>query len=245
MNENSLSAMRRIVSEGGLFNRPQYKVNNIEWRLIHTGIMSGVPAVHISFQGCPAQCKVCNFRETWDLNPGKYRSQYSQFNGKNSLYGIMESDELAQYAGRIFDYATNALDYRGEKWAYLAGGDPAIYNLDSLTLELKLLGFKVGVETSGLFDGHIRSATDFVAVTPRLNNPAGIPLDFEACENADELRFLIRKDFDRANMFALLDRIHPKTGQIQSVLPDLTSYGQHICRELSMHYGFRLVAPIA
>lgn len=100
-----------------------YRVNEIyPFTIQGEGLQAGIPMSFIRLQGCPVGCEWCDTKYTW-YHGGK----------------VMHVSEIVDQLG-----PTN--------WVCVTGGEPCIWDLDSLFLELRSFGKKIHLETSGTFD---------------------------------------------------------------------------------------------
>jgi organic radical activating enzyme len=102
------------------------------------GANAGRAAWFIRLAGCDVGCSWCDVKESWDEN----------------LHPVKTIDELVQ----------NALD-SGVKNVVVTGGEPTLYNLESLTIELKKHGFNTWIETSGT--NTITGIWDWICLSPK------------------------------------------------------------------------------
>lgn len=101
------------------------------------GVLVGVPMVFVRFAGCPVGCPQC------DTN---YRPA-----------GRASAAEIARRACELASPLT--------RWAFLTGGEPMVYDLEPVVVELRRAGFKIAAVTSGEFAVR-RDLFDFLAVSP-------------------------------------------------------------------------------
>lgn len=109
------------------------------------------------------------------------------------------------------------------QWILLTGGEPSIQPLGPLVDALHDAGFRVALETSGTATGHVDIGADFFAdeqskgagadvwsvcdwttVSPKLNNPAGLPIQLDALRGANEVKFVIGRPADLILMGAAI-----------------------------------------
>ena len=102
------------------------------------GANAGRAAWFIRLAGCDVGCSWCDVKESWD----------------EKLHPVKTIDELVQ----------NALD-SGVKNVVVTGGEPTLYNLESLTIELKKHGFNTWIETSGT--NTITGIWDWICLSPK------------------------------------------------------------------------------
>ncbi len=135
------------------------------------GFYQGSAAYFIRLGGCEVRCVWCDVKDSWDVN----------------AHPKVDVKEIAEKAKTS-----------GSKIAVVTGGEPAMHNLQSLTAELKRVGLKAHIETSGAYQltGH----WDWVCFSPKKFMPPhpSIPA------KADELKVVIfhKSDFEWAEEFA-------------------------------------------
>ena len=135
------------------------------------GFHQGKAAYFIRLAGCDVGCVWCDVKESWDEN------LYS----KQSIEQIIAGAK--KYPGRL---------------AVITGGEPTMYNLDKLTINLQQEGFSTNIETSG---SHPLTGTwDWICLSPKKFKP---PLQ-GILHKANELKIIIfnRSDFAWAEKYA-------------------------------------------
>ena len=135
------------------------------------GFHQGRAAFFIRLAGCDVGCVWCDVKESWDAS-------------KHPTLSIEEIVAAAKaHPGRL---------------AIITGGEPLLYNLDSLTTVLKAAGFETNIETSGSspMSGH----WDWICLSPKKFKA---PLE-ENISLASELKVVVfnKHDFDWAETYA-------------------------------------------
>ena len=102
------------------------------------GLHSGRPAVFIRLAGCDVGCVWCDVKESWDANEHKNVS----------------ISEIVNFVNE-----TNC------KFVVITGGEPAMYNLEELTSQLKSIGCEIAIETSGVYP--LTGTIDWVCFSPK------------------------------------------------------------------------------
>ncbi len=135
------------------------------------GFHQGRAAYFIRLGGCDVGCVWCDVKESWDAS--KHPQQ--------SIQTIVK----------------NALEYPG-KLAVITGGEPLLYNLDALTLQLRQAGFETNIETSG--SSPLSGYWDWICLSPKKFK---FPLP-EVIAAANELKVVIfnKSDFQWAEKYA-------------------------------------------
>ena len=127
------------------------------------GMYHGTAAYFIRLAGCDVGCSWCDVKESWDA------AQYSP----------TEENDLVELAMNS-----------GTKIVVITGGEPLMYNLDSLTAKLKRTGLKTHLETSGAYP--MSGSWDWVCVSPKKFKPA-LP---ELVKAANELKVIVVNHHD-------------------------------------------------
>jgi len=135
------------------------------------GFHSGKAAYFIRLGGCDVGCHWCDVKESWNAE----------------MHPLTETDQIIR----------NAEKYPG-KAVVVTGGEPLIYNLDYLTLELQKRGIKTFIETSGAYP--LSGTWDWICLSPKkfkAPRPDISPL-------AGELKVIVfnKSDFNWAEEYA-------------------------------------------
>jgi organic radical activating enzyme len=135
------------------------------------GFYQGYAAYFIRLGGCDVGCVWCDVKESWDAD----------------AHPKIEISEIVQVAKSS-----------GTEIAVVTGGEPAMYNLESLTAELQAAGLKTNIETSGAYP--LSGSWDWVCLSPK-KFKAPHPSVFE---KANELKIIVfnKSDFDWAEEHA-------------------------------------------
>ncbi len=135
------------------------------------GFYQGHAAYFIRLAGCDVGCVWCDVKESWDA----------------SAHPEVDVKEIVRKAKSS-----------GSKIAVITGGEPAMYNLDFLTDELKRSGLSTNIETSGAYP--LTGYWDWVCLSPK-KFKAPHPSVFE---KANELKIIVfnKSDFDWAEEHA-------------------------------------------
>lgn len=102
------------------------------------GFYSGTPAYFIRLGGCDVGCVWCDVKESWDA------SQFEWFHVRDIVKEAKES---------------------GARVVVITGGEPLMYNLSSLTRELKAHGLQTNIETSGAHP--LSGEWDWICFSPK------------------------------------------------------------------------------
>ena len=127
------------------------------------GFYSGRAAFFIRLAGCDVGCVWCDVKESWEMND-------------HPLLSI--------------DFIVNEVVTSGTDFVVLTGGEPAMYNLTTLTNRLKELYIEIAIETSGTYD--LIGSIDWYCFSPKKFKA---PVD-EAYSKASELKVIINHSSD-------------------------------------------------
>jgi 7-carboxy-7-deazaguanine synthase len=135
------------------------------------GFHSGKAAYFIRLGGCDVGCHWCDVKESWNA----------------ALHPLTNTDQIVR----------NAEQYPG-KAVVVTGGEPLIYNLDYLTLELQKRGIKTFIETSGAYP--LSGTWDWICLSPKKFKAPRLDI----APLAGELKVIIfnKSDFNWAEEYA-------------------------------------------
>lgn len=127
----------------------------------------GKAAFFLRTFGCPVHCTFCDSAGTWHPN------------------------WVPKHVTRMTVAEIQAeVEKSGAGIVVITGGEPAIHDLNELTISLKLMGRRTHIETSGAFA--LRGRFDWVTVSPKRDKP---PLS-NTMEQADEFKLIIEHPDD-------------------------------------------------
>lgn len=193
-----------------------YKLNDLYRTIQGEGTMTGVPMVLVRLHGCPVSCVFCDTKETWGAqqlgattadratdarHEVSAAEPFESWRGSNAQWVHASAETITALVTR--EAAGTRI-----RWVLLTGGEPAMQDLRALCWTLQRAGFRVALETSGTATGHVEpwstgdgqptarpsaawSYADYTTVSPKLNNPANLPIAFSALRGADEIKFVI------------------------------------------------------
>jgi organic radical activating enzyme len=136
------------------------------------GKHSGRAAYFIRLAGCDVGCVWCDVKESWNLND----------------HPLMKIDDLIQ---KVLDSETD--------FVVITGGEPAMYDLNTICHKLKENNIEIAIETSGCYE--LKGEIDWYCFSPKkFKKPCE-----EAFLKADELKVVIShpSDFQWAEENAL------------------------------------------
>ena len=163
------------------------------------GVHRGSAAYFIRLAGCDVGCTWCDVKESWDAD-------------KHSL---VEEDDLVEQA-------INS----GTKIVVITGGEPLMYNLDSLTTKLQKAGLLTHLETSGAYP--LSGKWDWLCVSPKKFKA---PIT-EILSKANELKVIVvnKHDFVWAEEHSKLVNqncqrtVQPEWDKSAKILPMMIEY---------------------
>lgn len=163
------------------------------------GFHSGRAAYFVRIAGCDVGCVWCDVKESWEA-------------GDHPLLAISTIVEMVKGSNCNF--------------CVITGGEPALYDLSTLTDSLKKEGIKTAIETSGCYP--LQGEIDWYCFSPKKFKP---PAE-EAYNNADELKVVINhpSDFEWAETHAKKVSkncklyLQPEWSKQERFLPMIISY---------------------
>jgi len=163
------------------------------------GRNTGKAAYFIRVGGCDVGCYWCDVKESWNADN----------------HALVDVDQVIK----------NALSVKA-KAVVVTGGEPALYNMNYLTSQLKRQGVETFLETSG--SEVITGMWDWICVSPKKNSP---PLVSEIIK-AHELKVIVsdESDFEWAEENAPKVRsdcylyLQPEWSKIGIMMPKIIDY---------------------
>jgi 7-carboxy-7-deazaguanine synthase len=139
------------------------------------GFYQGRAAYFIRLAGCDVGCVWCDVKESWDA----------------SKHPMKSIDALVE------EVQKDCLPFQNNL-VVITGGEPLLHNLDELTRELKKLGYRTNLETSG--SSAISGSWDWICLSPK-KFKAPLPAVVAV---ANELKVIVfnKSDFDWAEKYA-------------------------------------------
>ncbi|GIU43364.1 7-carboxy-7-deazaguanine synthase QueE [Shewanella colwelliana] len=205
----------------------KYPVNEVFETIQGEGVFTGVPAIFVRLQGCPVGCAWCDTKHTWETLAE---------NRVDPALVIQVDGEVGRWselgAGELID----ALKQKGftAKHIVITGGEPCMYDLQTLTQTLSEAGFQCQIETSGTFEVKCDDRT-WVTVSPKVNMKGGFEVLSQALERANEIKHPVAKASHVAELDALLEGIvlDSKTICLQPISqkPRATELAMKVCIE--------------
>jgi len=166
------------------------------------GFYQGHAAYFIRLAGCDVGCVWCDVKESWEVSEDQ----------KIEIKEIVDSAVAS-----------------GADLAVITGGEPAIYNLDELTLSLKTQGIRTNIETSGAYP--LTGTWNWVCLSPKkFKSPVS-----SVYVQAHELKVIVfnKTDFEWAEQQAALVSkdcilfLQPEWSKEKEMLPLMIDYVKH------------------
>lgn len=163
------------------------------------GYHSGEAAWFIRLGGCDVGCNWCDSRFSWDP----------------AMHPLVPTDKIVEHALGS-----------GSKSVVVTGGEPLMWNLDTLCNGLKKGGLRTFIETSGAYT--LSGLWNWICLSPKKN----MPPKGDICRKADELKVIIesRDDFEWAEKYrhlvGLRCRLYlqPEWSRFRAVIPEIVGY---------------------
>ncbi len=163
------------------------------------GYNTGKAACFLRIGGCDVGCHWCDVKEAWDA----------------SLHPLTPVEEIIEFVNSF-----------PAKAVVITGGEPLMYNLNPLCSEMKKMGIRIFLETSGAYplSGHY----DWVCLSPKTN----IRPRQDMLLMADELKVIIheRADLEWAKENAKLVKekcllyLQPEWSRYRQILPEIVEF---------------------
>jgi 7-carboxy-7-deazaguanine synthase len=163
------------------------------------GYHQGRAAYFIRLGGCDVGCTWCDVKESWDA----------------SAHPFIKIDTIV-----------NEVKKSNATLCVITGGEPLLYNLDSLTKKLQVQGIETNIETSG--SSPLSGFWNWICVSPK-KFKAPLP---EVLAKANELKIIIfnKSDFEWAEKHAALVApgcrlyLQPEWGKQDKMLSQIIDY---------------------
>ena len=203
-------------------------VNEVFDSLQGEGHFTGTPSTFIRLQGCPVGCPWCDTKYTWAIEPADERPWpkiAAKTEQTNSTYARVSISQL--------------IDRVTAKHIVVTGGEPAQYDLTSLSSTLIDLGRRVQIETSGTFPLRVDERT-WVTVSPKLNMPGGLTVKAEALARADEIKHVVGKPADVEALKLLLDALPERKALVYVQPLSGSAKATRLCTQAADANGWRV-----
>jgi len=163
------------------------------------GFHTGKAAYFIRLAGCDVGCPWCDVKDSWD-----------------------EKAHPRVRISSIIDHANKSKS----QIAVITGGEPLMYNLESLTQNLKDNGFRTHLETSGAYQ--LSGYWDWICLSPKkFKEPLQVTFD-----QADELKVIVYNKSDYLWAENMAEKVtpecklflQPEWSKSKKILPQLIEY---------------------
>lgn len=188
-----------------------YPINEMFQTLQGEGFYTGAPAIFIRLQGCPVGCSWCDTKHTWE----KYADKQQPL--ADIVHKSAESEAWADASAEQL-LAVMAEQGWTAKHIVITGGEPALYDLTSLTEQFEQNGFQCQIETSGTHPIRCSAAT-WVTVSPKVNMRGGYDVLNSALHRANEVKHPVGRQRDIDALDLLLSQVPPSTQRIIALQP--------------------------
>jgi len=216
----------------------KYPVNDIYPCIQGEGCQTGLAMIMLRLHGCPIGCPWCDTKETWETLRTNQRRCVADVLGANELWCEAEAEEIRRYIDSI-------TIGKGTRWILVSGGEPAMHPLASLVREFHNHGYKMAIETSGTFLGHVDAGFDWITVSPKLNMPGGYQVKPRATQAASEIKFPVGKQDDLEKLEQLITHGYIQEGTQICLQPlSLSPTATTLCRETVEKRGWRLSVQV-
>jgi len=188
-----------------------YPINEMFQTLQGEGFYTGAPAIFIRLQGCPVGCSWCDTKHTWE----KYADQQHPL-----THIVQKTAESEAWAEASVEQLLAVIAEQGwtAKHIVITGGEPALYDLTSLTEQFEQQGFQCQIETSGTHPIRCSVAT-WVTVSPKVNMRGGYDVLNSALLRANEVKHPVGRQRDIDALDLLLSQVPPSSQRIIALQP--------------------------
>ena len=170
-----------------------YRVNDIYHTVQGEGAMTGVSMALVRLHGCDVGCSFCDTKETWAI-PDKRVDTLTDALGVNANYATASADGVCGYV----------VKHCPDKWVMITGGEPMEQKLGPLVCAFRGADVNVTVETSGTVQPNWGSyRPNWVTVSTKEDKPVFL----ETMQEADELKFVVGRQYDIDRMEKELRRL--------------------------------------
>lgn len=173
-------------------------VNEIFETVQGEATFTGSPAVFIRLQGCPVGCPWCDTKHTWAVDPA------NSVSAPEMVSKVSDAPTFARMTPA--ELAAHVLATTRARHVVITGGEPALYDLRTLSALLIRAGRSVQLETSGTSEIRIDPRA-FVTVSPKIGMPGGLNVRDDALARADEIKMPVGKPADVERLHAVMDRL--------------------------------------
>ena len=169
---------------------PIFFVNELFETIQGEAHWTGTPAVFVRLQGCDVGCSWCDTKHTWEIPLMSLDKKSSNEVSANLM--LNKNEDSPNYARLSQPELIKQIQSFRAKHVVITGGEPALYDLTSLTECLIALDFNVQLETSGTYPIRVSPAV-WVTLSPKLNMAGRKEVRLDALARANEIKLPVGK----------------------------------------------------
>lgn len=213
---------------------PTFFINEIFETIQGEAHWTGAPAVFVRLQGCDVGCAWCDTKHTWERLPTAEISIESL---------LKKSDDAPSFARLSVQELVAQIQTFHAKHVVITGGEPAMYDLTALTERLVALGFRVQLETSGVYPIRVVPQV-WVTLSPKLNMSGGKEVLPQAVFRANEIKLPVGKmrDYEQFCHWISQHQLNQALANIDVWLQPLSQSlsATELCQKLAILNGHRV-----
>lgn len=180
-----------------------YPINEVFETIQGEGCFTGKPSIFVRLQGCPVGCSWCDTKHTW-YQSAENQSDFSEVVAKNG-----DSDSWANVTPQaLLEYCS--ANYSA-KHLVITGGEPCLFDLNSLCGVFEQEGYTTQIETSGTHTV-LTTNSAWVTVSPKIGMKGGMEVLPSSIARANEIKHPVgtQKDIERLKELLNSCSIQPK-----------------------------------
>lgn len=208
------------------------RVNEIFPTIQGEACFTGTPSTFVRLQGCDVGCPWCDTKFTWAIDAADEVSAehvLAKTESATPAWSRMTDDQLVRIVSDMLP-----------RHVVFTGGEPAIYDLRSVTRELSALGFTTQIETSGTQEIRVTEATH-VTLSPKIDMPGRFKVLDGAVWRADEIKMPVGKMADIHQLDRLL-AVHDEIDHPEIWLQPLSQSDKatKLCIDVATERGWKV-----
>jgi organic radical activating enzyme len=182
-----------------------YPTNRVRLVTHRGGSLHGISMIEIRLQGCDVQCETCSAPETWVVDPRKHAENLEDAMKCRGSWTDLICTEIMTEIEELQEQSDARI-----RWVKITGGEPTMYDLGQLLLDLREAGYRIALETAGYNISALLYHVDRLIVSPLLEGQfASLGSVLRA---ADELRFVVSTNREMTLIDELLG-MHPSNAE--------------------------------
>lgn len=214
----------------------KYPINELFHSIQGEGYWVGISSVFIRLQGCAVGCPWCDTKHTWELNKDKCIGIGSLLtkDKEDATWGELSFNDIFSWIKK------NAPNTRH---IVFTGGEPLIYDLESITFDFITRGFTVQIETSGTELVSNLSAKVWVTLSPKFNMPGGKIVLSEIFQRANEVKIPLSGSLkEEPKVIFILGLLEAVKSTVPVYLQPLSQgkVATALCVALALKHGLRV-----